>query len=143
MEDYEINEMFSICHQKVQEIDSKSKEEKKKVKNQLLNFLSKKEEKATIKLEGVKKLKNIVGNCGDEEFKILTNMFMEAQRTGDNIEKDEGINKTKEEEEEAEEAEQIGKKVKVKECEEEGNMLKKKRKRAYSAQFVTRSHLIF
>ena len=140
MEDYEINEIFSIYHQKVQEIDRKSKEEKKKVKNKLLNSLSKKEEKATIKLEGVKQLKNIVGKCGDEELKILTNMFMEAQRTGDNIEKDEGINKTKEEEEEAE---QIGKKVKVKECEEEGNMLKKKRKRAYSDQFVTRSHLIF
>lgn len=136
MEDYEINEMFSIYYQKVQEIDRKNKEEKKKVKNQLLNFLSKKEER-------VKQLKNIVGNCSDEELKILTNMFMEAQRTGDNIEKDEGINKTKEEEEEAEEEEQIGKKVKVKECEEEGNMLKKKRKRAYSDQFVTRSHLIF
>lgn len=134
MEDYEINEMFSIYYQKVQEIDRKNKEEKKKVKNQLLNSLSKKEER-------VKQLKNIVGNCSDEELKILTNMFMEAQRTGDNTEKtDEGINKTKEEKEEEE---QIGKKVKVKECEEEGNMLKKKRKRAYSDQFVTRSHLIF
>ena len=104
MEDYEINEMFSIYYQKVQEIDRKNKEEKKKVKNQLLNSLSKKEER-------VKQLKNIVGNCSDEELKILTNMFMEAQRTGDNTEKtDEGINKTKEE---AEEAEQIGKKVRT------------------------------